>query len=561
MLQKVPELLAPVGGEDSVTAALRGGADAVYFGGSAFNARMHAKNFSPEATRRTVYRCHERGVRVFITLNTLIFDRKLEEALRFAESLYLAGCDALILADLGLTRLIRRNFPDFELHASTQLSVHNSLAGEKLRELGFSRMVCARELSAENIRLLCRNSPIPIEMFVHGAICACHSGQCLMSSFIGERSGNRGECAQPCRLPYNGGYPLSFKDMCLAGNVREILSLGVESLKIEGRMKSPSYVYAVTRAYRTLLDEKRNATPQEIESLARVFSRSGFTNGYFTGKITASMLGTRREEDKKNTAAESVRFADCAPLRAPICMEREPKPAEPVPKPAHFPAKPLRTARFFSPAAIPETDFFDLIFLPLEKFDGAKAQGFVMPPVIPDTEIGKVKTQIEKALQNGAQHALVGNAGHLTLLAGKGLCLHGDFRLNLCNSQAALAFPELEDMILSPELNLAQMRDLACKKSIIVYGRVPLMLLEKKLPFKKLSDRRGVVFPVLQEGGRDLVLNSVPIYMADRQKELKKNHLRSKHFLFTTESKAEVLQIISLYREEKEAPFPIRRIK
>ncbi|MBQ8911840.1 MAG: U32 family peptidase, partial [Clostridia bacterium] len=281
MKRNLHELLSPAGSPEALRAALLAGAAAVSLGGTLFNARMNARNFDRPAIIKAVKDCHERGVRLYVTQNTLVVDRQMKDALEFAGFLYEAGVDALIVADLGLALEIKKRFPDFPLHASTQMSGHNVKAAEFLKELGFERMVCARELSGENIRTLCKSSPIEIEAFVHGALCVSHSGQCLFSSIVGGRSGNRGECAQPCRLPYNGKYPLSLKDNCLAGHVKELIDMGVASLKIEGRMKSPEYVYSVVSAYRGLLDEQRDATAEEIRRLADVFSRDGFTDGYF----------------------------------------------------------------------------------------------------------------------------------------------------------------------------------------------------------------------------------------------------------------------------------------
>ena len=197
------ELLSCAGSEESLRAAVNAGADAVYFGTTLFNARMNAKNFTREQTERAIGFCHERGVRCYVTMNTLITDRMMPEALGQAEFLYRSGADALIVADLGLAGLIHTYLPDFELHASTQCSGHNSEAARFLKSLGFSRMVAARELSEKELFALAENSPIETEMFIHGALCVCQSGQCLLSSFIGGRSGNRGECAQPCRMTYN----------------------------------------------------------------------------------------------------------------------------------------------------------------------------------------------------------------------------------------------------------------------------------------------------------------------------------------------------------------------
>ena len=241
---KLPELLAPAGSPEALTAAIRAGADAVYMGASGFNARIGAANFTPESLKYEIARAHEAGVRIYLTLNTLVYDREIGDMLKTAEAAYLAGADALIVADLGVASILRRTFTDFPLHASTQMSGHNLEQAKLLAELGFERMVIARETSRENLELVCRESPIEIEAFVHGALCVCHSGQCLFSSIVGGRSGNRGLCAQPCRLPYSdakGGksYPLSLKDLSLAPHLPELIEMGVSSLKVEGRMKPP----------------------------------------------------------------------------------------------------------------------------------------------------------------------------------------------------------------------------------------------------------------------------------------------------------------------------------
>lgn len=300
----LPELLAPAGSPDALAAAIEGGADAVYFGSVKFSARMRAKNFDENEITDAVALCRAYGVRSYITVNTRVRDTEMDEVMDTVARLYEAGADALIVADLGVASLVRQQFPDIELHASTQLSGCSSADAVQLAKLGFTRMVCPRELSLRQISLLCSQSPIEIEMFVHGAHCVSFSGQCMLSYAMGGRSGNRGECAQPCRLPYKicgtacnpSEYPLSLKDMCLASHIREVMLSGVTSLKIEGRQKSADYVYGVTKMYRTLLDEKRDATKDDVEALAALFSRDGFSDGYFSEKYT-SMLGVRRADD------------------------------------------------------------------------------------------------------------------------------------------------------------------------------------------------------------------------------------------------------------------------
>ena len=300
---KLPELLSPAGDMQCLCAAVKGGADAIYVGGKAFGARAYAKNFSIEELSAAVKYCHLHGVKLYVTVNTLVYDKELEELSDFVSELWRVGVDAVITADLGAISEIKRRVPGMPIHASTQMSVHNTEGADAAFMLGCERVVVARELSAENIRSVTERSKAEIEAFLHGALCVCHSGQCLMSSLVGGRSGNRGECAQPCRLPYSNKYPLSLSDLSLAGRIRDLIDLGVSSLKIEGRMKSPEYVYTVTSIYRRLLDEGRNATAKEIDELRRVFSRGEFTESYFTGNKFDKMTGVRSEGDKEMSRA------------------------------------------------------------------------------------------------------------------------------------------------------------------------------------------------------------------------------------------------------------------
>ncbi len=295
------ELLAPAGSMEAVTAAVQNGADAVYFGYGNFNARRNAKNFSEEEAAAAVSYCHLRGCSVHLTLNTLLTDRELAEAAQLAAHASSIGIDAVIVQDLGVMRLLRQTVPDLPIHGSTQMTVH-SLDGVKLcADLGASRVVLSRELSRDQIAYICQHSPIEIEVFGHGALCMCYSGQCFFSSVIGGRSGNRGLCAQPCRLNYGWGrkadeYPLSLKDMSLAGHLKELQDMGVACLKLEGRMKRPEYVAVVTGIYARALKEGREPTPDELQQLEQAFSRQGFTQGYYLGQTGPDMFGTRQEE-------------------------------------------------------------------------------------------------------------------------------------------------------------------------------------------------------------------------------------------------------------------------
>lgn len=292
---KIPELLAPAGSPEGVRAAVQSGAGAVYMGFGTFNARRNAQGFSHEEMADAIAYCRARNVKSNITLNILVGDRELEDALEDAKFLYEAGADALIVQDLGLARLIHAHAPDFSLHASTQMTIHTLDGAKQARDIGFSRVVLSRECSREEVQLITEQAGVETEVFVHGALCMCYSGQCYLSAVIGQRSGNRGLCAQPCRLPYNGGYPLSLKDLMLAGHVAELADWGVSSLKIEGRMKRPEYAAIVTKVYADLLREHRKPTAGERDILRRVFSRDGFTDGYYTGKKGDSMFGTKTD--------------------------------------------------------------------------------------------------------------------------------------------------------------------------------------------------------------------------------------------------------------------------
>ena len=281
-----------------MTAAVQWGADAVYLGCGGLNARRGAKNFTSEELPRAVEYCHLRSVRVYLTLNTLPSDREMGEAERLLRLASQCGVDGVIVQDWGLAALARVIVPDLPLHGSTQMTVHSLAGVEKAAELGMKCVVLGRELSEADIRFICARSPIAIEVFAHGALCMCWSGQCAMSAMIGQRSGNRGLCAQPCRLPYRfdggaQGHPLSLKDACLASHLRELRDMGVSILKLEGRMKRPEYVAVITRIYSTLLREDRLPAQEELAQLAQAFSRDGFTEGYWRGRPGPDMFGVR----------------------------------------------------------------------------------------------------------------------------------------------------------------------------------------------------------------------------------------------------------------------------
>ncbi len=331
-MNKNPEVLAPVGSPDSLFAAVRCGADAVYFGHKNFSARRNAGNFSNDEMAEAVKYCHKNRVKVYLTLNIAIKDKELKDALNVAETAYLCGVDGLILSDLGLSYIIHNKYPDIELHASTQMSVNSPAALKILKELGFCRVVPAREMSKKELIALCeeaKNLDMEVEVFVHGALCMCLSGQCLLSSVLGGRSGNRGLCAGPCRLPFSAqggtGFDLSLKDLSLLEHIGELKEMGVSSLKIEGRMKRPEYIATAVTATRNMVDY--GVIPKNISSLlTNVFSRSGFTDGYFTNNLGKEMFGTRSKEDaekSKDVYSEIHKLYRCEKQKIPIYVEAE----------------------------------------------------------------------------------------------------------------------------------------------------------------------------------------------------------------------------------------------
>ena len=292
------ELLAPAGSMEALRAAVQNGANAVYLGCGQFNARQSAKNFTPQALTEAVKYCHIRGVAVHLTLNTLVSDKELDEAAALIRHAAVAGVDAFIVQDLGILQLCKEIAPNIPLHGSTQMTVHSLSGVQFCASMGISRVVLSRELNRDEIRYICANSPIEIEVFGHGALCMSYSGQCYLSAAIGGRSGNRGRCAQPCRQSYGynrweNKYPLSLKDNCTVQYVKDLEAMGVASLKLEGRMKRPEYVAAVTAVYREAIDTGR-VTQDMAQQLSVAFNRQGFTD-YYSGKTGPHMFGIRED--------------------------------------------------------------------------------------------------------------------------------------------------------------------------------------------------------------------------------------------------------------------------
>ena len=322
------ELLAPAGSREALIAAIESGADAVYLAGSRFGARASADNFDEEGLKEAVLLAHLRGAAVHVTVNTMVDDAELPFVADYLRFLYTIGVDAVLVQDLGVARLARQTVPDLPLHASTQMTVHNLAGVQALEKMGFRRVVLSREMSLADIRYICAHSRAEIEVFAHGALCVCYSGQCLMSSMIGGRSGNRGRCAQPCRLPYTlvsrtgedllgdtaGHYLLSPRDLNTIGLLPELLAAGVASLKIEGRMKRPEYVGIVTDVYRRAIDaaaseDGYSVSEEDRRRLAQIFNRD-FTTAYLEKQPGREMMSDRRPNNRGLLIGRVLRYDD-----------------------------------------------------------------------------------------------------------------------------------------------------------------------------------------------------------------------------------------------------------
>ncbi len=660
------ELLSPAGSDEALIAAVMSGADAVYAGGDKFSARAGAKNLAD--MRAAAEYCHKYGVKIYAAVNTLIKENELDELAAYALYLNECGVDGVIIQDAGAAVVFQNIVPALERHASTQMTASDKFDVQYLNTRGFKRVVISRELSRAEIADIRRHTKAELEMFVHGAICMCYSGQCLMSSIIGGRSGNRGRCAQPCRKSYrlleNGKevadcYALSPKDMALIDYVSELDAMGINSLKIEGRLKRAEYVAAVTGVYRRCLDEHRKSTKCDMAELTNAFSRSGFTDGYFTGKLGANMMC---HTDPSNSAANS--FTDEAKRRAAgfgreididmqcIIAAGEPvrlfandgghyievssdtlaetaktKPTDPERVRAQLAklggtgyraanidvmtdssaAVPISGINALRREAVRELDAARTAVVPCEVFgynphidytrdkrtpsiaadvltreqaDAAARCGvariFAYPRLA--AELARDYPELEIITKIGPEHKpdVITDAVEISTAGGisryKGKRIIGGVRLNITNSLAAEFYSELDEITLSAELNSAEVRScitrICAKTGIIAYGRLELMVM-RNCPVKalgkcakhgakfSLKDGHGEEFPLIcsetctgtcSDWCMARLLNSKPIYMADKAAELLSMNADIWRLVFTTESGIETARIIENYR-------------
>ncbi len=671
------EILAPAGSFESLTAAVRCGANAVYLGGKALNARRNAANFSDEELKRAVEYCHARNVKVYLTLNTLVGDNEKETAYEAIECACNADVDALILQDIGLASMVRQVSPDMPIHASTQMSVQSIEGIRILEKLGFSRAVLPRELSEKEIKAISEQTDMELEYFVHGALCMCVSGQCLMSAMLGGRSGNRGLCAQPCRLPFGvngkGGNNLSLKDLSLVDEISRLEKAGICSFKIEGRMKRPEYVAAAVTACKNSIN---NTPDEEINhSLHAVFSRSGFTKGYFEGKLGKEMFGTRRKEDVENAAPVlsglqrlydnenplipvdfSLVFKSDKPINltasalgrtVTVTGEKAPEKAinKPLSRddlsgrlskcggtqffannidmdfeegliisagslnalrrdvlnalensiaekknisvseykstiPRHSAKEFSLHARFFKEEQLPDDlSGISRVIVPIETspetVKSLISQGIEVAVEIPAAVFGNSEKYIEKLTvlkENGLSLAWTSTLDGVGIAEKAGLGFASGFGMNIYNSISLSEIESLggKDCLVSCE---AQMNDISrlggdIARGIMIYGKIPLMM-TRNCPVKNkltcgecqqnsfLVDRMGIEFPVICKNGASFILNSRPLWIADKKNELK--NLDYGLIYFTNEDKSECKKIIAEVRKGANPPSEFTR--
>lgn len=659
------ELLAPAGSVEALVAAVQSGADAIYFGANKFSARSSAKNFSIESMKEWIDYCHIRGVSLHLAANTLIKENEILEYLDYIKKANELGVDAVIIQDLGMASVVKKICPDLEIHASTQMTCASLKTAKKLEEIGFSRIVLARELDKDSIKKIADGTKAQIEVFVHGAICMCYSGQCQMSSMIGGRSGNRGMCAQPCRLSYkflhngknvNNGYLLSPKDMCLVDCLSELRNIGVSSLKIEGRLKRAEYVSSVLGVYRDCLDNNKKSSDTQKQELLNAFNRSGFTDGYFRAKLGQGMMTYENPSNiSENTfSIDAIKRCDINKEYKKIAINIDAKLncyepfvititdtnnnevtfiSDAIGEIANN--KPITKKRLeeqlsklgntpFTVNCI-KTDIDENVIIPISKINDARREAIRLlenkRKEVKKRRINKNNIKIEnKTIDTPAFSAKVRNINQARVCIENGIniiyapfdvidklqnenrnlkliqvlpCIdreeknnnkiisdsvlvsslgqtanndekkyYADFRLNVTNSYSLEYLKNFECVTLSPELTIKEIEDIKkpCNTEIIVYGKIPLMVFEN-CPVKahkmcdngisqnKLIDRMNEHFElVCGEGCFCELLNSKPIFMADKLVYLKKCNVKYMRLDFTTEDENECAYIINIYK-------------
>ena len=646
------ELLSPAGSFESLIAAVQSGADAVYLGGEKFGARQSAVNFKLYDMKKWIDYCHLYNVKVYITVNTLAKDSELEELAEYISELAKLHVDGVIVQDFGVTTLIRSVAPELEIHASTQMTVTSKEDAKFLENLGFSRIVLSRELSFEEIKKIRSSTSCELEVFVHGALCMSYSGQCLMSSIIGGRSGNRGRCAQPCRLPYSligdktvEGFLLSPKDLCLVDCIDKLKQAGVDSLKIEGRLKRAGYVSTVVGIYRNCIAESRKSSSEEIKQLRDAFER-GFTGGFFCKNSGAHMMNFANSSNVSENVFSKEALDRCTLSsnyrKVPVSIHVDASIGQPLvltmnddlgnsvcsfsdqlcEKAVNKPISEDRlkesvlklgdtvylcekiTVSLDKDAIIPisvinatRRNLCHQMNMLREKRNSIEVYPYSPKPFITKSS----KPEIWCEVNTPEQYQTAKSLGIKNIIAPEGICdcadivrspfvsksgyisakrvmasnigqiyeaddafIVGSARLNITNSLSAEFYSSyIKYGILSAELSLKEIKTLvgSCQLDcgIIAYGRLDLMLCancaikacgmcQNNKQKYLLKDRKGEKFPLLCTDDCALrVLNSKPIFMADKWNDIESTGVKFVNLVFTTESAEQCEKIIDVY--------------
>ncbi|MDR0930130.1 MAG: U32 family peptidase [Clostridiales bacterium] len=518
MPSKLPELLAPVKDFSCLKVAILSGADAVYFGGKRFSARARATNFSDDELLRAIDYCQSNGVKPYIAMNTLMTDRELTDFFTQVQNVHNAAAAAIIVQDIGAMQFLHKYAPQVVVHASTQAGAKTIDDIKTLHALGCKRIVLARELSAKSIAEItnfAHGLGVEIEIFIHGAMCASVSGECLMSSFIGDRSANRGMCAQPCRMLYKcrddaveqdkASCLLNMKDLSLIDYIPQLINMGVDSLKIEGRMKGEHYIHTVVSQYRAALDGKI----YDKHKLYSAFDRGGYSADYFLDSIKNDKHNRFATSKPKNQFANQGNFELDNNDR--LIENAGNKQKNDEVKIEYYPPK-KRKAKSNNP---------QLIVQAVTKEQAKIASKYGLQVVTPPKTLNIFNTQWLMA-QKYLQQSGLAKTGD-----------EGESRV------------DINTITLSPELNSSQMADIikVVPVDCIVYGRLPLMHLVDNPYQNSLIDRTGAEFPIIG----DFLYNSVPIYMADKWRDICTIGLTAARLVFTTENADEAERVIKLY--------------
>jgi len=544
---KTPELLCPAGALANLKAAVASGADAVYLGMPKFTARAYAKNFNEDYLQKAVEICKSNNVKVFLTMNTLVKNYEIKEFFKQLSFAYLAGIDAVIIQDPSFIAIIKENYPGLKVHMSTQTGILNSLHANLFKEA--DRINIARELSKEDIASIRKNFGKEIEIFVHGALCVCISGQCLFSSFIGGRSGNRGRCAQPCRKLYDGIYYLSTKELCLIDRIKEIKMLGIDSLKIEGRMRTPYYVATTALIYRKALDnENFKLTPELLEKLKSAYSRE-FTHGKYSGE---EVFNRKKAEGKSQIREETYNV-----LSKPLFANRKvPGLKLPEIKTSGAGKKQLLVRVYNKKDAlladkngadIVYMDLFDKDFLETKRL--VKKVYAVTPRIMFDSDVEEIRKRIKEIKPEGI---LAGNLGVLGMKLG--IPIHLDYNCNCFNDYTLAYYKSLGAFpIISPELSIEEQSGFKDKGfASLVHGKIRLMTLAHQLDKKEITDEKKFKFKINKIKNGSEILNEKELGLFNKSRNLLKTGITS-FFIDTEENTGEITRI---YREIMDGKTP-----